>query len=367
MILKSVKGGGLQYFHGNYEFQSLMVPVPATLWGVSLWGCLCHCGGVLLPLCGGVSLPTLRGCLCHSVGGVSLPTLWGVSLWGCPSATLWGCLCLLCGVSLCGGVLLPLCGGAYSATLWGCLSAYSAGVSLPLCGGVSLPTLPTLWGVSLWGCPSATLWGCLLCLLPLCGGVSLPTLRACLWHSVGVSLCLLCGGVSATLWGCLSAYSAYSVGCLSVGVSFCHSVGVPTLPSATLWGCLSAYSAGVSLALCGGVSLPTLRACLWHSVGVSFCLLYLLCLLWVNYTTGGGVCVCVGWGGGGGGGDHSVDRRRRLPSPPTISAYSPPPVSVRRLRPVSPLAVSVRRGVCTEFDSGGWAQSLARYCHPSTW
>ena len=62
----------------------------------------------------------------------------------------------------------------------------------------------------------------------------------------------------------------------------------------------------------------------------------------------------------------------RPPSPPAVAARrrrppSPPAVAFHCLRPVSPPAVSVRRGVSTEFDSGGWAQSLARYCHPSIW
>ena len=63
------------------------------------------------------------------------------------------------------------------------------------------------------------------------------------------------------------------------------------------------------------------------------------------------------------------------PSLPAICAFRlcppapfrPPSPSARCLRSVSPPAVTVRCGVCTEFDSGGWAQSLAHYCHPSTW
>ena len=358
----------------------------ATLWGVSpLWGCLCHAVGVsLCLLCGGVSLP-----LCGvsvRCGGVSA-TLWGVSpLWGCLSAySAYSAF-----VSLCHFV--------------GCLSA--VGVSLPRCGGVSLPTL--------WGCLSATLWG----VCPLWG---------CLCHAVGVSLChsvgcLRCGGVSATLWGCLSAYSVgvslcHSVGCLSAVGCLCHAVGVSLC---LLCGGVSLPLYGVSVRcgrgclcllclLCGGVSLPLCRLCLLcGGVGTTTMSLspptvaarcrrppspprslppvsvrrrlpgivsaaqfrrppsqYAVEFAYSAtigeggnyspYSMGVGVTTLPtlwGWGGGttlgGGGGVHSVARRRRLmPSPPAVSA--------------------VRRGVCTEFDSGGWAQSLACYCHPSIW
>ena len=58
---------------------------------------------------------------------------------------------------------------------------------------------------------------------------------------------------------------------------------------------------------------------------------------------GGGGGTTRGGGGGSGGGGHSVARRRRLPSPPAVESAQ------------------------NFSDSGGWAQSLARYCHPSIW
>ena len=69
---------------------------------------------------------------------------------------------------------------------------------------------------------------------------------------------------------------------------------------------------------------------------------------------GGCVWVCVGWGGGGG---YSV-----------CSAGVAARQCLRSRRPSSPpSARSPLYGVCTEFDSGGWAQSLAHDCHPSNW
>ena len=92
---------------------------------------------------------------------------------------------------------------------------------------------------------------------------------------------------------------------------------------------------------------------------MSLCLLCLLCL-----TGEGGiclqgrvfVCVCV-WGGG-----YSYSVRTPSALPPSLPARSVCAVAARRRRPPSLLY-----GVCTEFDSGEWAQSLAHDCHPSSW
>ena len=85
---------------------------------------------------------------------------------------------------------------------------------------------------------------------------------------------------------------------------------------------------------------------------------------------------------GGEGWNYSVAvdaRLLRLPSSPSAISFrhlSPPAVAARHLRPPSPPArclrsvsppTVLRLGVCTEFDSGGWTQSLAHYCHPSIW
>ena len=60
-----------------------------------------------------------------------------------------------------------------------------------------------------------------------------------------------------------------------------------------------------------------------------------------------------------------------LPSP-SASCLSPPAVSARRRCPPAVCArfccpPSLPCGVCTEFDSEGWTQSLAHDCHPSIW
>ena len=64
-------------------------------------------------------------------------------------------------------------------------------------------------------------------------------------------------------------------------------------------------------------------------------------------------------------------RHLRLPSL-SASCLSPPAVSARRRCPPAVCAwfccpPSLPCGVCTEFDSEGWMQSLAHDCHPSIW
>ena len=111
-----------------------------------------------------------------------------------------------------------------------------------------------------------------------------------------------------------------------------------------------------------------------------------LCLLWWGlggYSAywGRGTTLPRGSGGGGGGvlgrrlspvAVHhlrlpSLSARRRLLPAVAFRPLSPPAVALRPLSPLGFAARRLRRGVCTEYDSGRWAQSLAHSCHPSIW